>query len=217
MSRALDSLLEHPALWRGRQGAPASGDAVWPAGTPELETALGGGWPRGQLVELLGAPFGSGETRLLVPMLAACGHARLWIALIGPPATPWLPGWQQLGIPPERVLLVRADQDGERLWSAEQCLRDPAFGVLLIWIQGPVETARLRRLRLAASESRACAVLHRPPQAVEQPSPAHQRLQWQPHDRGLRLHFLKGSGARYRRGRPLDLSVASPSPAGGTP
>ncbi|WP_018877575.1 MULTISPECIES: translesion DNA synthesis-associated protein ImuA [unclassified Thioalkalivibrio] len=205
---ALDTLLDHPALWRGRSATPAPDAPVWPSGHAELDRALGGGWPRGQLVELLGAPFGCGETRLLVPMLTACGQDDYWIAVIAPPATPWLPGWQTLGIPPERVLLIHTEHDRDTLWAGEQCLRDPAFGVLLAWLRRPVETALLRRLRLAASESRACAVLYRPPDAAAQPSPAHQRLRWQAAATGLELHCLKGAGHWARSGQPLWIPEA---------
>lgn len=208
----LDSLLDHPGLWRGRSATPATNVPVWPSGHAELDQALGGGWPRGQLLELLGAPFGCGETRLLVPMLAACGQDGYWIALVAPPATPWLPGWQTLGIPPERVLLIRTEHDRDTLQAGEQCLRDPAFGTLLAWLHGPVETALLRRLRLAASESRACAILYRPPQAAEQPSPAHQRLCWQPGSNGLQLHCLKGFGAWARNGQSLQIPDPYPAP-----
>ena len=208
----LDSLLDHPGLWRGRSATPATNVPVWPSGHAELDQALGGGWPRGQLLELLGAPFGCGETRLLVPMLAACGQDGYWIALVAPPATPWLPGWQTLGIPPERVLLIRTEHDRDTLQAGEQCLRDPAFGTLLAWLHGPVETALLRRLRLAASESRACAILYRPPQAAEQPSPAHQRLRWKPGSNGLQLHCLKGFGAWARNGQSLQVPDPYPAP-----
>ncbi|WP_018175501.1 MULTISPECIES: translesion DNA synthesis-associated protein ImuA [unclassified Thioalkalivibrio] len=204
---SIDALLDHPALWRGRSAAPAANAPVWPSGHPALDRALGGGWPRGQLIELLGAPFGCGETRLLVPMLAACGREGYWIALLAPPATPWLPGWQPLGIPPERVLMIRTEHDRDTLWTGEQCLRDPAFGVLLAWLGGPVETALLRRLRLAAAESQACAILYRPPRAAEQPSPAHQRLRWQPATDGLELHCLKGIGDWARSGQALHIPV----------
>jgi len=207
---ALDTLLDHPALWRGRSATPAANTPVWPSGSAELDAALGGGWPQGQLIELIGEPFGSGETRLLVPLLAARGRAGHWIALVAPPATPWLPAWQQLGIPPERVLLIRADNDRDTLWGSEQCLRDGAFGALLAWLRGPVETALLRRLRLAAAESRACAIVYRPPRAAAQPSPAHQRLQWRPVADGLELHCLKGAGHWARSGRALHIPDPGP-------
>ncbi|WP_018137558.1 MULTISPECIES: translesion DNA synthesis-associated protein ImuA [unclassified Thioalkalivibrio] len=203
----IDALLDHPALWRGRSAAPAANAPVWPSGHPALDRALGGGWPRGQLIELLGSPFGCGETRLLVPMLEACGREGYWIALLAPPATPWLPGWQPLGIPPERLLLIRTEHNRDTLWAGEQCLRDPAFGVLLAWLGGPVETALLRRLRLAAAESQACAILYRPPRAAEQPSPAHQRLRWQPATDGLELNCLKGIGDWARSGQALHIPV----------
>ncbi len=208
---ALEQLLEHPAIRRGRPRDGSGHGPGWPSGQPGLDALLGGsGWPLGQLIELLGEPFGSGETRLLVPMLTACGQSGGWLALVAPPATPWLPGWRQLGIPTERILLLDTQHDTDTLWSSEQCLRDPQFGALLAWARGPLPTPGLRRLRLAAAESRACAILYRPSSAAAQPSPAHQRLRWRAGAEGLELEALKGNGAWTHSGQALHIPHSEP-------
>ena len=70
----LARLLEHPALWRGRNAARVP---TWSTGYPMLDAGLpGGGWPRAGLVEILTPQPGVGELHLLIPTLARLtGHA----------------------------------------------------------------------------------------------------------------------------------------------
>ena len=68
-SDGLESLLQHPAIWRGRSAAQVS---VVPSGFPVLDSALpGGGWPKAGLVEILVSHLGVGELNTLLPALAA--------------------------------------------------------------------------------------------------------------------------------------------------
>jgi len=201
---ALEQLLNHPGLWRGpgtREHASAR-----PSGFAPLDTALNGGWPRGRLIELIGGPFGCGETRILLPMLADCAAENLRIVLVGPPAAPWIPGWRQLGVPPERILLIRTEHVDDAVWSCEQVLRNPGVGAVLAWLQQP-GTASLRRLHLAASNGDACAFLYRPAAAAAQPSPAHLRILWQGVQDHLRLEIVKNIGAWPVRNVPIQVPV----------
>ena len=51
---SLDSLLQHPALWRAREQGGATGRAGLPTGYAVLDRVLpGGGWPLQGLVEIL--------------------------------------------------------------------------------------------------------------------------------------------------------------------
>ena len=80
----LARLLEHPAIWRGRSAARAE---VLPTGFAALDESLPGkGWPRTGLIEILVSRFGSGETYLLFPALAALTRrpAARWCV--------WVPG-----------------------------------------------------------------------------------------------------------------------------
>jgi hypothetical protein len=66
----------------------------------------------------------------------------------------------------------------------------------------PRDLTALRRLQLAAEQARCLAVLFRPAQAGEQPSPAVLRLALQGGPAGLQVRVVKSRG-----GRPVSLSL----------
>jgi len=201
---ALEELLAHPGLWRGRGTGTPAATPTRPSGFAQLDRALRGGWPRGQLTELIGTPFGCGETRMLLPVLAACTRERRRVMLVAPPAMPWIPGWRQLGVDPELVFVIRAATEEDVIWSCEQILRHPKTGALLAWLHGN-RSAPLRRLRLAAGASDACAFLYRPPAAAAQPSPAHLRIRWRADGDQLHLEVIKFTGGRVADDKPVAI------------
>lgn len=201
---ALEELLAHPRLWRGRGTETAAATPTRPSGFAVLDQALRGGWPQGQLIELIGGPFGCGETRLLLPLLAACTREHRRVVLVAPPATPWIPGWRQLGVDPEHLLLIRPTTEHDALWSCEQILQQPGTGALLAWLHGS-DGAPLRRLRLAVGAHDACAFLYRPPATARQPSPAHLRIGWRSAQDHLHLEILKHTGGGPPWNRPVRI------------
>ena len=67
LADGLESLLQHPAIWRGRSAAQVS---VVSSGFPALDEALpGGGWPSAGLIEILVSDIGVGELNVLLPAL----------------------------------------------------------------------------------------------------------------------------------------------------
>lgn len=206
---ALDELLAHPGLWRGREAGASITTPVRSSGFVQLDEALRGGWPRGRLTELIGGPFGSGETRMLLPVLAACTREQRRVVLVSPPATPWIPGWRQLGIDPRLVLMIRAATRDDAVWSCEQILRQPGTGALLAWLRGP-NTTLLRRLRLAAGNGDTCVFLYRQPSASQQPSPAQLRIRWQGAADQLRLEIVKHSGGWLPQNRSVMIARNAP-------
>src|SRR5690242_3469371 len=90
-SDGLESLLQHPAIWRGRSAAQVS---VVPSGFPALDAALpGGGWPSAGLIEILVSHLGVGELNVLLPALAALTRkaSARWCAWVAPPFEPFAP------------------------------------------------------------------------------------------------------------------------------
>jgi protein ImuA len=184
----LDALLRRTDIWRGRTPLPGGGDL--PTGHPALDTCLGGGWPRGALVELLTGQEGIGAVSLLLPLLAAQTAAGRHVALVAPPHIPYAPALARAGIVLERVLVIGAQNDPEILWSLEQALGSGACGAALAW-PGRADTRALRRLQLAAERGRATGFLYRATREAGQASPAAVRLHLSPTKAGLTVQVLK--------------------------
>lgn len=185
---SLQDLLHHPRIWRGL--SPASlGDQR--TGFAALDRQLPGrGWPRGGLIELLAARPGSGELRLLQPVLRA--EAQCWIQ---PPHIPYAPALGRAGIPLERLLLIRPRSEDEALWAATRVLRSGVYPQVLAWLSTHCMTA-LRRLQLAAEVGGTRLFLFRPVAALRQPSPAVLRLYLEPAHQGLYIRILKCRGGQ---------------------
>jgi hypothetical protein len=201
---SIDELLNHPGLWRARgQGASSTAPPGLPTGYAALDRCLpGGGWPRQGLIELLTDHHGIGELSLLMPALAAlCSsdedgrdQGGGWLAWVSPPYQPYAPALTAAGIDLQRVLVVRAAGPGE--WAMEQALRSGACSAVLGWAN-PRDMTVLRRLQLAAEQSRCLAVLFRPVSASQQPSPAVLRIELQAAENdGLEVRVLKSRGGR---------------------
>lgn len=195
---------QHPGIWRGgelaRTGCPgiASGFAALDAELP------GGGWPCGALTEILPQHEGIGELRILGPALAQLAAQGKFIAWIAPPHLPYAPALAAAGIALARVLIVKTAKDGDSLWAAEQALHSVACGGVLAWPR-EIRYTQLRRLQLAAENSRCLAVLFRPTQAAREPSPAVLRIALATSAGGLALSIFK------RRGAPLSRPILLPA------
>lgn len=200
----LARLLQYPGIWRGRSLSLTRGDTL-SSGFPELDAHLpGGGWPKVGLVEILATHLGSGELRLLLPLLAAVTHqpqAR-WCTWIAPPLTPYAPALAASGVNLSRILVVRAPKGRERApeWATEQALICGACDVVLTWITQPLKPRIVRRLQLATQRGRTLAFLLRPwsTRAAQEPSHALLRLGVEPQSHGngsgVHLSILKSRG-----------------------
>jgi protein ImuA len=196
----LARLLEHPGIWRGRGLTRIE---TLSSGFPELDARLvGGGWPKIGLVEILATHLGSGELRLLLPLLAAVTHqpqAR-WCTWIAPPLTPYAPALAACGVNLSRLLVVRAPKERAPEWATEQALISGACDVVLTWITQPLKPRIVRRLQLATQRGRTLAFLLRPwsSRVAQEPSHALLRLGIEPQNqgdhRGVRLSILKSRG-----------------------
>lgn len=211
MSAALESVLQHPGIWRGKQLAQASEETL-PTGFAELDAELpGGGWPRGTLTEILLDREGIGELRLLLPALARVSGQSAWLAWVAPPHVPYAPALAASGIRLERLLIARPQSPSDAWWTAEQALRSGACGAVLNWLEMPDEK-RMRRLQLGAESGRSWGVLFRSAAAAQERSPAGLRLRLEPRPDGLAVHIVKRRG--HPLGRPLHLDLR---PAGSRP
>ena len=215
MTAELESLLAHPAIWRGSQAAPL---AAISTGFAALDACLpGGGWPRAGLIEILHEHTGQGEISLLLPALAALlrrQQAR-WCAWVAPagldtpgcrtgvPLEPYAPALAAAGLNLERMLVVRPDAHRARtpsrtpssapLWAFGQALRSGACEAALAWLEPRM--LELRRLQVAAERGRTLGVLFRDASAAHDPSAAALRVLLEGSGAaGMRLTFLKSRG-----------------------
>jgi protein ImuA len=206
-----------PGLWHADDPLAAPSAECAPSGFAALDAELpGGGWPQGQLIELLPDDPGIGELNLLAPALAAqarAARACVWIlpcesgsnGLGLPQALPYPPGLIEAGIDPSCCIFVRPEVARQAWWAVEQSLRAAHLGALIGWLPTSSVAAdfrALRRLHLLAQRHRALVFAIRPPHCADAPSPAALRLRLGSDDGHLAVHILK------RRGRPLIEPVA---------
>ncbi len=208
MSASLESVLQHPGIWRGNQRAQTAEDAL-PTGFAALDELLpGSGWPRGALTELLIERQGIGELRLLMPALARLSEADGWLAWVAPPYVPYAAALAAVGIDLKRLVVAKPQSAADAWWTAEQALRSGACGALLAWLRAADER-RMRRLQLAAETGHTWGVLFRHARAAQERSPAALRLLLEPAADGLAVTILK------RRGGPVSKPVILAMPQAG--
>jgi hypothetical protein len=229
-----------PGIWHADDPAlAATASECTPSGFAALDAELpGGGWPQGQLIELLHDDPGIGELGLLAPALATlarAGRTCVWILPCesGPSgasqpapddplrqALPYPPALAEAGIDPSCSIFVRPAVAREAWWAVEQSLRAAHLGALIGWLPvcGPAADFRaLRRLHLLAQRHRALVFVMRPSRCAGTPSPAVLRLQLAC-DRGLQSRPPQSGQPQLdqplavrilkRRGRPLIEPVA---------
>jgi hypothetical protein len=200
----LARLLEHPAIWRGRNAAQVVG---LPTGFAALDEQLPGkGWPRAGLIEILVPRFGSGELYLVLPALAALTRAASarWCVWVTPPLMPFAPALVAQGIELDRVAVVGGARP---LWALEQTLGSGACDAVLAWAR-QLRPRELRRLQLAAERGGTLGVLFRPRRAARETSAAMLRLSLERLASGLRVTLVKGRGS-WRGAIELPLGAAS--------
>ncbi len=135
------------------------------SGCPPLDGILPeGGLHRGTLTEWLADGDGAGATTLAV--LAAREACRQGGTLVVVDADGgfYPPAAVRLGIAPEQLLLVRADQRADHDWALDQALRCPAVAAVMAWPESPagrLDDRTFRRLQLAAEAGGSLGLLVR--------------------------------------------------------
>jgi hypothetical protein len=203
---ALSEVLARGDVWRGDTLVTLPESAI-PSGHAELDAELpGGGWPQGNLTEILVDRSGLGEMSLLLPALARLSAAGGWLALVAPPWLPHAPAWAAAGLALERLIVVRAGK--QAAWCCEQLLACGGFAGVLVWPDAGIGAQALRRLQVAAEGQATFICLWRPVAQASAPSPAPLRLALAAGENGLSVRILKRRGRPAAR--PLNLSLPRP-------
>jgi protein ImuA len=138
----------------GREAAPRRSASRCPSGLPALDAALGGGFARGHVHELVTSPLlarSDGAAAHTVALLTATRAAarRGWILYVDTTRDLYPPGAGRLGVPLGRLLVVRATRGLDALWVCEQALRSPGVAAVVAPLQR-LDAGASRRLQLAA-------------------------------------------------------------------
>lgn len=195
---ALEQLLEQRSdIWRAGESAGGQQQPRLSTEDARLDARLGGGWPMGQLTELLLDAPGIGEISLLAPCLAQLTQQQRIIALVAPPYIPYAPALVAAGLALERVLVIRPRAAEQALWACEQILRDGSVAAALFWPER-VTALQLRRLQLAAAQGACCGFIYRHSRWAASASTAALRLRLYP-DQPCRprIEVLKNRGVAW--------------------
>ncbi len=126
-------------------------ESVVRSGFRTVDVALGGGFPRGAIATLEGAP-GSGRSAVAARLLATATTNGGLGALIETPAGPegafYPPALAAAGINLSRLLIVHANGPSDVARAADIVLRSAAFGVVVIPMVGLKATAWTRLVSL---------------------------------------------------------------------
>lgn len=213
MSKLLNTLIEDARVWQGHRQTQTTQPAE-PTGYQALDNQLGGlGWPRGALSEcLLDAP-GIGELQLVLPLMQRLSQTGKTVFWLNPPHTPYAPALARDGVNLDQIVMIRTEDNGDLLWTLENCLRSPVTGLVLAW-PGKLAARDIRRLQLAAEAGSNVCVLFRSRMLADQSSPAALRLELEAGEhQDLRINVLKRRGSwpgqrcTLAMGRRADLPV----------
>jgi len=176
-----------------------------PSGLPTLDAALGGGLARGAVHEFL-APGGRAAARSVALLTATrAADRQRWIFYLDTTQDFYPPGAAQLGVPLERLLVIRAPRQAEALWVAEQSLRcrGVAAVILPLW---SLDAQASRRLQLAAEAGGTLGLLIRSDEGRGFTFAAT-RLRFDPLRRATTTRRLLVSILKQREGRPREPIV----------
>lgn len=209
MAKTLHSILQRADTWRGYDHGDRSREHVISTGYDSLDSAIGGGWPRGSLTELYCDQPGSGDFRLLLPALRHLSDEGKYLFLIDPPWLPCAPTLCAAGIDLRRLYIVGTRNSRQLQRALTEILRCSRSGATLCWPQQSLRRyALLRKLQMCAGEGRGLAFLIQDRSGLQQASPAALRLQL---DAGrdrmqLQIHKLRGASA----GQTIELPRPRP-------
>lgn len=194
----LAELLDQGQVWRGDETPVHHRQPLLATGYPELDRCLNGGWPSGQLIELLVEKQASGELSLLLPLLAKQSQESGLIIWIDPPMAPYSLALAQAGVRLKDHRIIRTQSLDERLWAMEQALKSGCASIVLGWLD-KVQDKALRRLQLAVQKGQGLAFVVRSSSFAEQSSPAGFRLKLALEASGVRVDLIK-----RRQGWPIE-------------
>lgn len=132
------------------------------SGIDALDAALGGGFARAAIHELIAPLPGSAAWSLAFRVAARAIVATRRVIFVNAHGDLYPPAVERLGLPLDRLIVVGARQAMDVLWTCEQALRCRAIAALIVPL-GELDPYLSRRLQLAAEAGGGIGLLLRQP------------------------------------------------------
>ena len=152
---------------------------VLPTGIEALDQALGGGFPKGKLVEIFPQRFGRCEASLLFGALAKMQHVT-WILNSAEPMIPFRYGFERAGLQMSRQLFVSPASVKDAFWATEQAILSGKTDAVVAWLNplaSQEDRHAMQRIKLACTQGKVSVFIIRPFVLSGVDSPAHMRVQ----------------------------------------
>jgi len=195
---SINQLLKNTAIWQASQKKVRP--PVLSTGYPTLDRALHySGWPQGAISEVLLSAYGSGEIRLISPLLVKLNQGAGYICWINPPFLPHAPALVDLGLDLNRMIIVRTQSVNESIWASQQAMRSGACAATLIWLPKKALDKQIRKLNLAAKDGHCWGIIFRDQSLQKHTSAAALRIVIEKKQKKLdhhkhQLHIIKQPG-----------------------
>jgi protein ImuA len=146
------------------------------SGCQELDGCLpDGGYAPGTIIEWIEPTFGCGGIYLAIAAARQAMADGKYLVVIDPQQRFYPPAAQAMGIPIERLIVLRPDSESDLMWSIDQALRCSAVGAVVAHLER-VSELQARRFQLAAEQGQALGCWLRPWKIQRAPSWAE--IQW---------------------------------------
>lgn len=208
MNNILSYLKNKHLIWQGKAINEPDGSSL--SGYPELDAGLEGGLPTQGVIDIH-SDIGIGELRLFLPyILQRQNQQQRLLVIIAPPLQINGEMLAELGIDLSQVLVIRPGDQQQALWAAEQCLKSDCCHTVLSWLQN-LEIHQVKRLQLAAKQSRAVQVIFRQQQTQGLSLPVTLSMSLQPQAQGLRIKVNKRIGSWRHQDIQLNMQALWPA------
>lgn len=178
-SAAIKQLLKTNRIWQASEKQRAR--PALSSGYQALDDQLHySGWPQGAVSELLLSANGTGELRLLAPLMSKLSQQSGYLCWINPPFQPYAPALCYLGIDIDKLIIIKTRSDLDTIWTAQQAMNSKACSLVLTWLPKKNLSKEMRKLCLAAESSQCWGVTLRHQSLAETSSPAALRMILQP-------------------------------------
>ena len=167
-----------------------------PARLPALEGLLpSGGWPKGEIVEIIAPDEHTDVMPLVIPALVPPGLQDRWLGLVAPPYLPRASLLSAPGVDATRILQINPHTGRSGLWTLEQMLGSGNFSIVMAWPACDTELMA-RRLQRAAIAGNTLGILFRTGKHSKPASRIGLRLKLEADETGRVVYLVDRHGNR---------------------